>query len=37
MHGIGLDAEVSPWFDDRVPRPSAGHHFIARALAGDCR
>jgi radical SAM superfamily enzyme YgiQ (UPF0313 family) len=34
MHGIGLDADVREWFDERVPRPRprVGRHFIARAL-----
>lgn len=34
MHGIGLDEDVRAWFDDRVPKPRVGRHFIARALAG---
>ena len=33
MHGIGLDEDVRAWFDDRVPKPRVGRHFIARALA----
>lgn len=35
MHGIGLDEDVRAWFDDRVPKPRVGRHFIARALAGS--
>ena len=34
MHGIGLDEDVRAWFDDRVPKPRVGRHFIAKALAG---
>ena len=33
MHGIGLDEDVRAWFDDRVPKPRVGRHFIAKALA----
>ncbi len=33
MHGIGLDTDPRAWFDDRVPKPRVGRHFIARALA----
>ena len=32
MHGIGLEADVREWFDERVPRPRVAKHFIARAL-----
>jgi radical SAM superfamily enzyme YgiQ (UPF0313 family) len=32
MHGIGLDDDVRGWFDERVPKPRVGRHFIARAL-----
>ena len=32
MHGIGLDDDVRGWFDQRVPKPRVGRHFIARAL-----
>jgi radical SAM superfamily enzyme YgiQ (UPF0313 family) len=32
MHGIGLDEDVRAWFDDRVPKPRVGRHFIAKAL-----
>ncbi len=32
MHGIGLDDDVRAWFDERVPKPRVGRHFIARAL-----
>jgi hypothetical protein len=32
MHGIGLDEDVRAWFDERVPKPRVGRHFIARAL-----
>lgn len=32
MHGIGLEADVREWFDERVPRPRVARHFIARAL-----
>ena len=32
MHGIGLDADVRTWFEDKVPRPRVPKHFIARAL-----
>ncbi|ENO87210.1 B12-binding domain-containing radical SAM protein [Thauera linaloolentis] len=32
MHGIGLENDVREWFDERVPRPRVGRHFIARAL-----
>ena len=32
MHGIGLDEDVRTWFDDRVPKPRVGRHFIAKAL-----
>ena len=33
MHGLGLDEDVRAWFDDRVPKPRVGRHFIAKALA----
>ncbi|MGE5471413.1 MAG: B12-binding domain-containing radical SAM protein [Bacteroidota bacterium] len=33
MHGIGLDEDVRAWFDERVPKPRVGRHFIAKALA----
>ncbi len=33
MHGIGLDTDPRAWFDDHVPKPRVGRHFIARALA----
>jgi len=32
MHGIGLDEDVRAWFDERVPKPRVGRHFIAKAL-----
>lgn len=32
MHGVGLDADVRSWFDQRVPRTRVGNHFIAKAL-----
>ncbi len=32
MHGIGLDDDVRAWFDERVPKPRVGRHFIAKAL-----
>ncbi|OYD55552.1 radical SAM protein [Thauera propionica] len=32
MHGIGLEADVREWFDERVPRPRVAKHFISRAL-----
>jgi radical SAM superfamily enzyme YgiQ (UPF0313 family) len=32
MHGLGLDDDVRGWFDQRVPKPRVGRHFIARAL-----
>ncbi|MEW6679061.1 MAG: radical SAM protein [Pseudomonadota bacterium] len=32
MHGIGLEEDVRAWFDERVPKPRVGRHFIARAL-----
>jgi hypothetical protein len=32
MHGIGLDADVRSWFDDKVPRTTVPKNFIARAL-----
>ena len=32
MHGIGLEADVREWFDERVPRSRVARHFIARAL-----
>ncbi|MCK2088979.1 radical SAM protein [Thauera aromatica] len=32
MHGIGLEADVRQWFDERVPRPRVGRRFIAQAL-----
>ena len=36
MHGIGLEADVRQWFDERVPRPRVGRRFIAQALqAGE--
>ncbi|MFZ2268128.1 MAG: radical SAM protein [Azonexus sp.] len=35
MHGIGLDEDVRAWFDERVPKPRVGRHFIAKALASD--
>jgi radical SAM superfamily enzyme YgiQ (UPF0313 family) len=34
MHGIGLDDDVRAWFDERVPKPRVGRHFIAKALQG---
>ena len=33
MHGIGLDEDVRAWFDERVPKPRVGRHFIAKALS----
>jgi radical SAM superfamily enzyme YgiQ (UPF0313 family) len=33
MHGIGLDEDIRAWFDDRVPKPRVGRHFIAKALS----
>lgn len=33
MHGVGLEADVRSWFDQRVPRPTVPRQFIARALA----
>lgn len=33
MHGLGLDADVRGWFDDRVPKPRVARNFIERALA----
>ena len=35
MHGICLDQNVQSWFDDRVPKPRVGRHFIAKALSGQ--
>ncbi|BAL94307.1 B12-binding domain-containing radical SAM protein [Rubrivivax gelatinosus] len=32
MHGIGLDADVRSWFDQRVPKPTVPRGRIARAL-----
>ncbi len=32
MHGIGLEEDDRAWFDDRVPKPRVGRHFIAKAL-----
>jgi hypothetical protein len=37
MHGIGLDEDVRAWFDESVPKPRVGRHFIAKALAGNDR
>jgi radical SAM superfamily enzyme YgiQ (UPF0313 family) len=34
MHGVGLDEDVRSWFDQRVPKPRVGRHFIAKALQG---
>ncbi|MCA9028206.1 MAG: radical SAM protein [Planctomycetaceae bacterium] len=34
MHGVCLDADVTSWFSDRVPRPRVKRDFIARALRG---
>ncbi|KXB30625.1 radical SAM protein [Dechloromonas denitrificans] len=33
MHGIGLDEDVRAWFNERVPKPRVGRHFIAKALS----
>ncbi|MBK1614456.1 radical SAM protein [Rubrivivax gelatinosus] len=33
MHGIGLEADVRSWFDQRVPKPTVARGRIARALA----
>ncbi len=33
MHGIGLDEDVRAWFDEHVPKPRVGRHFIAKALS----
>ncbi|HXE41090.1 MAG TPA: radical SAM protein, partial [Azonexus sp.] len=35
MHGIGLDEDVRAWFNERVPKPRVGRHFIAKALASS--
>lgn len=32
MHGVGLEADVRSWFDQRVPRPTVPKQFIARSL-----
>ncbi|EGJ08732.1 B12-binding domain-containing radical SAM protein [Rubrivivax benzoatilyticus] len=32
MHGVGLDADVRSWFDQRVPKPTVPRGRIARAL-----
>ncbi len=32
MYGIGLEEDVRAWFDERVPKPRVGRHFIAKAL-----
>ncbi len=32
MHGIGLDEDVRSWFDQHVPKPRVGRHFISKAL-----
>ncbi|MBK1689639.1 B12-binding domain-containing radical SAM protein [Rubrivivax gelatinosus] len=32
MHGIGLEADVRSWFDQRVPKPTVPRGRIARAL-----
>ena len=33
MHGIGLDADVRSWFNEKVPRTKVPRDFIKRALA----
>jgi len=33
MYGIGLDEDVRAWFDQNVPKPRVGRHFIAKALS----
>lgn len=33
MHGLCLDDDVRGWFDERVPKPRVGRHFIAKALS----
>jgi radical SAM superfamily enzyme YgiQ (UPF0313 family) len=33
MHGIGLDADVRSWFENKVPRTTVPKTFIARALS----
>ena len=32
MHGVGLDADVRSWFENRVPRTTVKRGFIARAI-----
>lgn len=32
MHGVGLDADVRAWFEERVPRTGVKRRFIALAL-----
>jgi len=33
MHGVGLDADIRSWFEDRVPRSKVQRDFIAQALS----
>lgn len=32
MHGVGLNADIRSWFDERVPRSQVKRNFIATAL-----
>ncbi|MBT5018830.1 radical SAM protein [bacterium] len=33
MHGVGLDADIRSWFENRVPRSKVERDFIAQALS----
>jgi len=33
MHGLGLDADVRSWFEEKVPRTKVSRDYVARALA----